>query len=38
LASAEERVLRIMREDNLLAIRYRKFILTTDSNMTVRCI
>lgn len=26
-----KRVLRIMREDNLLAIRYRKFILTTDS-------
>jgi len=26
-----KRVLRIMREDNLLAIRYRKYILTTDS-------
>lgn len=26
-----KRVLRLMREDNLLAIRYRKFILTTDS-------
>lgn len=26
-----KRVLRIMREDNLLAIRYRKFILTTDT-------
>jgi transposase InsO family protein len=26
-----KRVLRILREDNLLAIRYRKFILTTDS-------
>ena len=26
-----KRVLRMMREDNLLAIRYRKFILTTDS-------
>lgn len=26
-----KRVLRIMREDNLLAIRYRKFILTTDA-------
>jgi len=26
-----KRVLRIMRQDNLLAIRYRKFILTTDS-------
>ena len=25
-----KRVLRIMSEDNLLAIRYRKFILTTD--------
>ena len=26
-----KRVLRIMREDNLLAIRYRKYILTTNS-------
>jgi hypothetical protein len=26
-----KRVLRILREDNLLAIRYRKYILTTDS-------
>ena len=26
-----KRVLRIMREDNLLAVRYRKYILTTDS-------
>src|SRR5205823_10397104 len=26
-----KRVLRVMREDNLLAIRYRKYILTTDS-------
>ena len=26
-----KRVLRLMREDNLLAIRYRKYILTTDS-------
>ena len=29
-----KRVLRIMREDNLLAIRYRKYILTTDSQHT----
>jgi putative transposase len=27
-----KRVLRLMREDNLLAIRYRKYILTTDSS------
>jgi hypothetical protein len=26
-----KRVLRIMREDNLLAIRYRKYVLTSDS-------
>jgi putative transposase len=31
MAINHKRVLRIMREDNLLAIRYRKFILTTDS-------
>ena len=31
-----KRVLRIMREDNLLAIRYRKYILTTDSSTTTR--
>ena len=29
-----KRVLRIMREDNLLAIRYRQYILTTDSQHT----
>ena len=29
--SIDKRVARIMREDNLLAIRYRKYILTTDS-------
>ena len=29
-----KRVLRMMREDNLLAIRYRKYILTTDSQHT----
>jgi putative transposase len=26
-----KRVVRLMREDNLLAIRYRRFIITTDS-------
>jgi putative transposase len=31
-----KRVLRIMREDNLLAIRYRKYILTTDSRHDCR--
>jgi putative transposase len=31
LAVNHKRVLRIMREDNLLAIRYRKYILTTNS-------
>jgi putative transposase len=31
MAVNHKRVLRIMREDNLLAIRYRKYILTTDS-------
>jgi transposase InsO family protein len=31
MAINHKRVLRIMREDNLLAIRYRKYILTTDS-------
>jgi len=33
-----KRVARIMREDNLLAIRYRKYILTTDSKHDCRCI
>jgi transposase-like protein len=33
-----KRVARIMREDNLLAIRYRKYILTTIRSMTARCI
>jgi transposase InsO family protein len=32
MAINHKRVLRIMQEDNLLAIRYRKFILTTDSH------
>jgi len=31
MISNHKRVLRIMREDNLLSIRYRKYILTTDS-------
>ena len=31
MAVNRKRVLRIMREDNLLAIRYRKYILTTDA-------
>ena len=31
MAVNHKRLLRIMREENLLAIRYRKYVLTTDS-------
>ncbi len=33
-----KRVHRLMREDNLLCVRKRKFVVTTDSNHTARCI
>ena len=33
-----KRVYRLMREDNLLCVRKRKFVVTTDSNHGRRCI